>query len=356
MLAAAVDPGKGLFVQQADEAVPCGQVTQHVHGQHIVVAGDVGFFIDGRELELTGGHLVVARLGRDAELLQLPLHILHKAHDAAGDGAEVVVLHLLPLGRRRALQGAPREHDVRAQGRQTAIHQKIFLFRAHAGPHALRRGVAEQAQDAQRLHGKRIQRAQQGDLAVQGLAGIGVEKGGDVERGPVVVADDEDRHRRIPGRVAAGLEGGADAARREGRGVRFAADEHLARKFVDHVPVRRGGQEGIVLFGREAGHGLEPVGIMIRAHFDGPVLHGIGHHIGNGGIEASALADDAGKTAVDVLGQALAHGVKAEDMATECLRAVRGGGIAHGGQAQRGSGQGFLQGGTALMLHGTPPG
>ena len=51
--------------------------------------------------------------------------------------------------------------------------------------------------------------------------------------------------------------------------------------------------------------------------FDGPVLHGIGNHIGNGGIKASAAADDVSQLLKNVAGKALAHGFQTEDVAAE---------------------------------------
>lgn len=69
-----------------------------------------------------------------------------------------------------------------------------------------------------------------------------------------------------------------------------------------------------MLFSGEAGHGLEPVGVMGGTHFDGPVLHGAGDDIGDFGIEPAAFVNNALKFLVHFLGQALAHHVQREDI------------------------------------------
>ena len=65
MLAGAVDPREGLLVKQAHQAVPGGHLLHDLHGQLVVVGGDVGGGIDGGKLVLGGSHLVVLGLGKD---------------------------------------------------------------------------------------------------------------------------------------------------------------------------------------------------------------------------------------------------------------------------------------------------
>ena len=106
VLARAVDPGVGLLVQQADEPVATGHVLHDLHRQLLVVGADVRVLEDRRELVLVGGDLVVARLGRHAELGQLALGLEHAREDALGDRAEVVVVELVALGRLGAVERA----------------------------------------------------------------------------------------------------------------------------------------------------------------------------------------------------------------------------------------------------------
>ena len=53
----------------------------------------------GRQLVLRGGDLVVLGLGEDAELPELLVQLVHERRHARLDGAEIVVVQLLALGR-----------------------------------------------------------------------------------------------------------------------------------------------------------------------------------------------------------------------------------------------------------------
>ena len=64
-----------------------------------MIAGDVGSLEERRDFVLAGGDLVVAGLDRDAEPVQFLLDVGHVGQHARRDGAEVVVLELLALGR-----------------------------------------------------------------------------------------------------------------------------------------------------------------------------------------------------------------------------------------------------------------
>ena len=76
VLAAAVDAGKGLFVQQADKTVLAGDLLHYLHRQLVVVGGDIGGGEDRRQLVLAGRDLVVLGLGENAELPQLLVQVL----------------------------------------------------------------------------------------------------------------------------------------------------------------------------------------------------------------------------------------------------------------------------------------
>ena len=82
MLARAVDPLKGLFVQQADHAVPLRHLAHDLHRQLVVVHRDVGRREHGRELVLGGRHFVVLGLGENAVTPQRPVEIVHELGDA----------------------------------------------------------------------------------------------------------------------------------------------------------------------------------------------------------------------------------------------------------------------------------
>ena len=135
-----------------------------------------------------------------------------------------------------------------------------------------------------------IERSKRG-LLVQRLAGPGNEGRGNAERRAVGVFQDVGRAGNVPGRIAAGLEGGADAARRKARSVRLALDQRAAGEFGHRAAVAIGGEEAVVLLGGQSGQGVEDVGVVRRALLDGPGLDGRGHGVGDRTVELLALFD-----------------------------------------------------------------
>ena len=129
-------------MEQAHQAVAVGHLLHGLHGQLVVVAGGVGVGEDGRHLVLGGGNLVVLGLGVDAQLPQLFVEILHKGGDPGLDGAEVVVIQLLPLGGLGTEEGAAAELQVFALVVERFIHQEVLLLGADAGGDLLGSGVA----------------------------------------------------------------------------------------------------------------------------------------------------------------------------------------------------------------------
>ncbi len=86
---------------------------------------------------------------------------------------------------------------------------------------------------------------------------------------------------RVPGSIAAGLKGGAQATGRETGGIRFALDKLLAGKFHQHLASGGRSDETVVLFCGNAGHWLKPVGKMRGTFFQGPFFHDICHNVGD---------------------------------------------------------------------------
>ena len=316
VLAGAVDAREGLFVQQADHTVLAGDLLHELHGELVVVSGDVGGGEDGRELMLRGRDLVVLRLGEHTELPQLLVQIVHERGNARLDGAEVMILQLLPLGRLRAEQGPAGIDEVLALAVKRLVDEEVLLLRADRRADGLDLVMPEQLQDTQALLVDGLHRAQQRRLFVERLAAVGTERGRDIQD----LILDEREGRRVPRGIASGLERGAQTAGGEAGRVRLALDELLAGKFHDHAAVGGGRDERVVLFGRDAGHGLEPVGEVRRAELDSPVLHGIGDDVGCGQIEALALVDGGVDIFKNSLRKLLLHHGFAEHMAAKEIR------------------------------------
>ena len=310
VLAAAVDPLEGLLVQQADQAVLGGDLLHHLHGQQVVVDGHVGGVEDGGQLMLAGGHLVVLGLGGHAQLPQHVVQLLHESGHPGPDGAKVVLLQLLALGGRRAEQGAAGQDQVLPGLVVLLAHQEILLLGAHGGGH-MGGLLAKQPEDALRLDGQGLHRAQQGGLHVQGLAGVADEGGGDAQH----VVLDKGVAGGVPGGVAAGLAGGPQAAGGEGGGVGLAADQLLAAELHDGGAVAHRADKAVVLFAGDAGQRLEPVGVVGRAQLHGPALHDAGHDVGHFDVQGGALVQGVLQALIGGAGQALLHHVLVEDLA-----------------------------------------
>ena len=210
-------------MEKALEPVLLCDIAQRVHDEHVVVAGEVELLELRGELELRGRDLVVARLRRDAEFPEFAFDVVHERDDAVGNRAEVVVLELLALRGRRAEERAAGEDEVRALLPVLLVDEKVFLLCAK-GAASVGLGASKELHQPLQRPVERLHGAEKGSLLVERLARVGAEGGGDAQCRAVRVALDERRRGRIPRRVAARLEGGADSSRRERACVGLADD------------------------------------------------------------------------------------------------------------------------------------
>ena len=257
------------------------------------------------DLVLARRDLVVAGLDRHAEPAERGLDVEHVGEDPLRDGPEVVVVELLALGGLGAEERAARRDQVGALVEVVLVDQEVLLLGADRRVDA-RRLVPEQLEGPQGRLAERLHGAQQRDLLVERLAGPRCERRRDRQVGAVGVLHDERGARRVPGGVAAGLEGGAHAAGREAGGVRLALDQLLAGELGEGGAVPDRHVEAVVLLGGGPGQGLEPVGEMGRALAEGPILHSQGHRVGEGRVQGFAPLDGRLQGAEDGLGKHLA--------------------------------------------------
>ena len=106
VLAGAVDARERFLVEQASQPVFRRHPPHHLHRHHLMVGGDVGILEDRRDFVLARGDLVVPRLDRHADLVQLALDVHHETEHAIGDRSEIMIFHFLTLRRPRTEQGA----------------------------------------------------------------------------------------------------------------------------------------------------------------------------------------------------------------------------------------------------------
>ena len=304
VLARAVDAGERLFVHQARQAVLRRNALQGFHHHHLVIGGDVRGLEHRRDFVLARRHFVVARLHRHAQRVELGFALRHVREDTVGDRTEVLIFQFLALGRRRAEQRAASVDQVGTREVEVAIDQEVFLLGAagRGDPRGLR---TEQLQDAPRVLREGIHRAEQRRLLVERLTGPAQERCRDNEGDRATALEQPHRAGRVPRRVAARLEGAAQAARREARRIGLAPDQFLARELEDGLAVGGRVEEGVVLLGRDAGQRLEPVRVVGRAVLDRPFLRGLGHRVGHRAVERFGLHDGAAQRLVHLLRQTL---------------------------------------------------
>ena len=140
-------------------------------------------------------------------------------------------------------------------------------------------------------------------------------------RRAVRVLEDERGAGRVPGGVAARLEGGADAAGRERRGVGLALDQLLAGEVGDRAALAVGLEERVVLLRGEARQGLEDVRVVGGAALQRPLLHRLGDLVGEVGVERLAGGEHRLQLLVRVLREAVLLHRGREDVGAE--RVVR---------------------------------
>jgi len=303
VFAAAVDPAEGLLVQKAHHAVAVGHFFHDLHGELVMVGGDIHRAENRRQLVLGGSDLVMLSLDQHTQLPEFLVQLPHEGVNPRLDRPEEMIVQFLSLGRLGSVQGAPGHDQIGPFEIKSFVDQEIFLLRAHGGIHPHGGLIAEQAQNAQSLLIQSLHGAQQRRFLVQRLSAVGAVGRRDVQ-GLIL---DEGVAGGIPRGIAPGLEGGPQTARRERAGVRFAADQLLAAEFAQHLAVFRRSNKGIVLFSGHAGHWLEPVGVVGRAFFQRPVLHGVGDHARQIRIQRTAFLNRPPQRLIDLFGQAALH-------------------------------------------------
>ena len=135
VLAAAIDPFERLFMEQAGEAVAVRHLLQYLHGQLVMVRGDVADLKDRRHLVLGRRHLVVLGLRRNPQLPELRVQVVHEGGDFRLQHAEVMIFHLLALRRGGAQERAAAENQVFSLFVEILVDEEIFLLTAHGDVH-----------------------------------------------------------------------------------------------------------------------------------------------------------------------------------------------------------------------------
>jgi hypothetical protein len=162
-----------------------------------------------------------------------------------------------------------------------------------------------------------LDRSQQRDLGVEGLAGPRDERGRNAKGDVVLSPHEEGGARCVPCSVATGLECRPQTTRRKARGVRLTLHQLRAGEVEHHTSIAIGPSKTIVLLGRQSREWLEPVGVVTRSVLDRPVLHRGSHYVRNGRVEWLSMIDGTKEASVHLLGKPLPHDGAGEYVCTE---------------------------------------
>ena len=180
----------------------------HLHGQLVVVYRDVRCLKDRCQLVLRRRDLIVFCLGRNAELPELLIQIMHERGDLRFQDTEVVILHLLAFRRGRSQKRSSAEKKVFSLLIHVLVDEEIFLLGADRRRDACDVALADQMKDFNGLLTQRFHGTEKRCLLIQRLAAIGNERRRNIQRAIL----DKSRRGRVPCGIAAGLEGRAESA------------------------------------------------------------------------------------------------------------------------------------------------
>ena len=314
VLSAAVDSVEGLFMEEHLEVVLFGHFLHDDHQQHVLIDGRRDFPEDRGAFELVGSHFVMTGLERNAEFVGLRFEILHESDYPGGNGSEIMVGQLLVLGGGVSDHGPVAQLQVGPGVIQVFVHKEILLLQADIGADAVDIGVEDTGHGGGRLV-QGVQRTQVGDLHVEGLSGVGDEDGRDTQR----TVQHEGRGIRVPGGIAPGLEGVAQASVRETGGVRLLLHQGAAPELFKGaaVPDRH---ERLVFLGGRAGERLEEMGVMGCPPFDCPGFHACGDFVSKRPVDFAAGFPGLQDGLESSVGHVPAHGFKGKNILAEVRR------------------------------------
>ena len=78
MLSGTIDSFERLLVQEAGHIVTVCNLLHHLHGQLVVIYGDICGFEDGGKLMLCRSNLIMFGLSRNTKLPELFIEIMHE--------------------------------------------------------------------------------------------------------------------------------------------------------------------------------------------------------------------------------------------------------------------------------------
>ena len=228
VLAVAVQSRKGFFVQQKSETVFSGYLTHHFHEKLVLVRGEIGFGELGSELELSRSHFVMPGPEGKSEPGHRLLHLLHERKHRGIDGSEIMIFHLLSLGRQGSQEGTAAEQNVRPLLGEIFPNEEKFLFRSHGGAYPFDSPVSEETYKPESPVFQAADGLEKRGFHVQGSAVVGEKDRRNAESASPFRLYEKSGACGIPCGISPGFEGGAHSSRGKGGGIGFAENKLLS--------------------------------------------------------------------------------------------------------------------------------
>ena len=308
MLAGPIDPCKRFLMEQAYQIMTQGNLLHDFHDQLVMVCGNIGRVVNGSQFMLARSSFIVLGLGGDAKLPEFLIELCHKSKYALFDGAKIVIIQLLALGRLCPKQSTAGKNQVFSFIIGLTINQEILLLRPDTGNDLCGLCIAEKTDDSQCLGVDRFHGTQKGCFLVKRLSCVGAENRRNTkDRRSIRKLTDKGRGRAVPCCVASCLKGSPDTAGREGRTVRFTLEQLFPGKRHQYRTVALRIDKSIMLLCGNVCQRLEPVGVMCRPFIDSPLFHLVGNDFGYMRLQVFSFHQGIFKLCIDFLWKAVFH-------------------------------------------------
>ena len=131
MLSASIYSGKRFFMKQAHKPMLCRNLLHNFHCQLVMVCRDVCCCIDRGKFMLRRGNFVMFCLCQNPQLPEFLIEFFHISGNPWLDYSEVMIVHLLSLGRLRAKKSTSRKSKIPPLFIHFFCNKKIFLLRPY---------------------------------------------------------------------------------------------------------------------------------------------------------------------------------------------------------------------------------
>ena len=303
MLTGAVDSLKGLLMKQTYKSMSVRNLSHHIHGQLVVIHRYVGGIKDRRKLMLAGSHFIMLCLCRNSQLPKLLVQLMHISCDSGLQGTEVMILHLLSLGRFCAQKGSAGKYQVSSLFKCFFFHQEIFLFGSHCSGYTGNLLIAENMKNLGGLSAQCLHGTKQWCFLIKCLSAVRAERSRYVQSAIL----DKSRGSRIPCGISSCLKGSSQTTGGEAGSIRFTLYQLFAGELHDDFSTFHGRDEAVMLLCRKSCHRLEPMGKMRCSVFHCPFLHGDCHCICHIYFQMRIRINSLSQCLVNILGKLIPH-------------------------------------------------